>query len=159
MKRIKLTQNKYALVDDADFEWLDSFKWHADKSRNTWYVKHSKHVVGTKNKCKIIQMHRLIMKPKGSSVVDHIDGNGLNNQRKNLRVCTTIQNSWNKRKALNNTSGYRGISFRKSRQTWLVRIMKNGKEVFNKNFKTIEEAIIECNKALEKNHENYAKLI
>lgn len=92
MKRIQLTQGKFALVDDADFEWLNQWLWHvADKDKdNSCYA--IRHLGRTK-----IGMHRVIMQAPKNRQVDHRDGNGLNNCRNNLRMCTHSENLQNQR--------------------------------------------------------------
>jgi len=102
MKKIKLTQNKYVLVDDKDFNYLNQFKWHAIKGRNTFYAARNIYKNGTR---KYIRMHNLIL----GNGVDHIDNNGLNNQRKNLRLVTPQQNNMNQIMRKNNKSGYKGV--------------------------------------------------
>jgi hypothetical protein len=86
MKQIQLTQNKIALVDDEDFEYLSSWRWHI--------VKSGKHTYAGRQPDKIM-MHRIIMHTPPYLEVDHIDRNGLNNQKYNLRNCTRSQNMGN----------------------------------------------------------------
>lgn len=89
MKTIKLTQGKVAIVDDADFEWLNQWKWYAQKFKTgrTWYARRS---------CDQILMHRLITGIEDSKIeVDHQDRNGLLNVRSNLRKATRTQNLMN----------------------------------------------------------------
>ena len=82
MKKIKLTQNKYTLVDDEDFDYLNQFNWCAHKEKYNFYA------VRTDNKLKkCIRIHRVIMNCPDSKFIDHKDGNGLNNQKENLRLC------------------------------------------------------------------------
>ena len=88
IRYIALTQGKYAIVDAADYEWLNQWKWCAARTGNLWYAYRKHHG-------KTIRMHQLIMKPPKGKVVDHINGNGLDNRRANLRVCTRRENAWN----------------------------------------------------------------
>ncbi len=113
MKRIKLTQGKYALVDNADFEWLNSFKWTANLHGRTWRVRRtSTKLERKKYRRNGITMHRLIMGIMGKKglEVDHIDGNNLNNQRKNLRLCNHAENSKNRTLNKNTKTGYKGVT-------------------------------------------------
>jgi len=115
MKEIKLTRGMVALVDDEDFEWLNQFKWCANlKKVKYWYA--------MKNN-PYIQMHRLIMGSTSGISIDHKDGNGLNNQRSNLRFATHSQNMRNRRPALK-TSKYKGVSWKKRYKKWTVGIEK-----------------------------------
>lgn len=108
---ISLTQGQVALVDAADLPKLCRYKWTAFHSRNTWYAKAH---VGNKT----IYMHRLILFGENASTekrkVDHINGNGLDNRRKNLRAVTHSQNMQNSvgRKAARK-SRFKGVSVRK----------------------------------------------
>ena len=104
-KEIQLTQGKVAIVDDEDYDYLNQWKWHAHKSRNNFYAERSN------SKQSHIKMHRLIAKPTKGMVVDHIDGNALNNQKINLRICTSMQNSINRKLNVNNKTGYKGVNY------------------------------------------------
>ena len=110
MKKIKLTQDKYALVDDDDFEWLNQWKWCFDGE----YVSRRKHILGSGSsgtqKTRKIYMHRLINKTPIGYETDHIDRNKLNNQRNNLRTVNHSSNRMNISLQKNNTSGYKGVS-------------------------------------------------
>lgn len=126
MKKIKLTQGKYALVDDRDFDFLNQWKWFCHSRSGNHYV--TRNLYNKKNKTqKQIHMHRLIMNTPKDKIIDHIDGNGLNNQRKNLRICTQIENIKNQGKKSNNTSGFKGISLRKDTNKYRVRINVDNK--------------------------------
>lgn len=93
MKEIKLTRGMVALVDDEDFEYLNQWKWRAIPNNKTFY---SQRDVQVNNHRFSIKMHRLIMNTPDSMEVDHIDHNGLNNQKSNLRNCTRNENMRNK---------------------------------------------------------------
>ncbi len=124
MKEIKLTQGKVALVDDEDFEYLNQFKWYAYKSRNTFYAGR-KLRLGV-NKRAIIIMHREILGLKDSEIKgDHIDHNGLNNQRYNLRIATNAENCKNQKPREGCSSKYKGVSWHKRDKIWSVGIRIN----------------------------------
>lgn len=107
MKEIKLTLGKVALVDDEDYEYLSQWKWYAHKQTRSGF----RAVRINKATRKIVIMARVIMGiGDGPLIVDHIDRDGLNNQRNNLRVCTKHQNNFNKSVARNSTSKYLGVS-------------------------------------------------
>jgi hypothetical protein len=83
MKEIPLTQGKVALVDDADYEFLMQWKWQAYEHGQTWYARRPMSV----NKQHFnIRMHRVVMSAPEKLEVDHVDRNGLNNQKENLRL-------------------------------------------------------------------------
>lgn len=155
MKEIKLTQNKTALVDNSDFEELNKFKWMAEKSGDKFYAnRHYKKEEGKKGK---VRMHVFIMKtPKGMDT-DHKDNNGLNNQRKNLRVCTHSENLLNSGKQKNNTSGFKGVYWCKREGKWLAQIRINKKQTYLGQFNSKLEAFEEFSKACIKHHGEFSK--
>jgi hypothetical protein len=127
MKKIKLTKNKYALVDDEDFDELNQYKWFAHKKRNNKYYSIRTVWMKMEKTKKTIRMHRVIMNCSDDKIVDHKDGNGLNNQRENLRICTNLQNQGNRKLNKNNTSGIRGVYLRKDDKKWEANIRINNK--------------------------------
>lgn len=139
MKEIALTRNRVAIVEDADFEVLNKYKWAVLITKTTCYAIRSKRLKGGGKK--YYYMHREIMGVTDRRIrVDHIDHNGLNNSRNNLRVCNASQNAANSRSRLNSSSKYLGVFFDKSRNKWAVRITKDYKTINIGRFKTEEEA-------------------
>lgn len=133
MKRIKLTQGYFALVDDRDFKKLSKFKWWAlvDKSGAIYACRTTSKPDGKKTS---IRMGRQVMNaPKGKDT-DHKDRNTLNNQRSNLRVCTRSQNNANSKKRKDNTSGIKGVSWDYRTRKWIAQIQLRGKNVFFKRY-------------------------
>jgi hypothetical protein len=126
VKFIKLTKDQYALVDEADFDWLNQWKWMCT---TTGYA----YRWGPRNfyKRKHILMHRLISGDPQGMEIDHIDGDKLNNRRSNLRPCSRIENARNQRRTHLNKSGYKGVFWHSKAKKWCVQIsMKNkGKHV------------------------------
>lgn len=123
MKKIPLTQGKYALVDDTDYELLKQHTWFVHKGLYSHYaVRNEKDDIG---KFRFVWMHREIMQTPDGFLTDHIDGNGLNNQRTNLRVCTAQQNQHNRAPHKNCSSKYKGVSWKNSGKKWVVRIHHN----------------------------------
>lgn len=112
MKEIQLTQGKVALVDDDIFEELNKHKWCAIKGRNTYYA--LRWLKGTQGS---ILMHHVILPPVAGHETDHIDQNGLNDQRSNLRPATKSQNAAN-RGPKPGTSRYKGVSWHKKIKKW-----------------------------------------
>lgn len=140
MKILKLSQGKYTIVDDADFEWLNQWKWYASKQGKAFYA--VRHDIERDGKCLRIPMHRLIMNTPKGMVTDHIDGNTLDNRRVNLRACTNKENVRN-RVSLDkrNKSGVTGVSFKKSNGKWVGNIMVDKKQIHLGLFENIEKAI------------------
>lgn len=156
MKEIQLTKGKVALVDDEDYEGLSRFKWCAQKSRNTYYaVRNSSR--DTNGKGHKIRMHRVIMDTPDGMLTDHIDGNGLNNQRSNLRICTMAENQQNQGKQQHNTSGFKGVSFHTHTKKWRACISVAGKQHYLGYFTTKEEAYEAYCKACIELHGGFAR--
>lgn len=128
MKKISLTRGKFALVDDEDFERLNKFKWCAHRHRRRTYA--SREIRKTREDRKTSLMHREILQTPDGLDTDHIDGNGLNNQKSNLRVATRSQNQQAHRlKEANCSSRYRGVNWHSRDETWQARIQVIGKRI------------------------------
>jgi len=111
MKEIKLTKGQSALVDDEDYEELSKHNWYAHVSRHSVYA--CRHVGDKVNgKGHLVRMHRQIMGDPVEFVIDHINHNGLDNRKENLRICTLSQNSQNCIKTKPTKYLYKGIRFR-----------------------------------------------
>ena len=125
-KEIPLTQGKVAIVDDKDYPIINSFKWSAAvrysaKSERCYAVRS----VGKK----VILMHRLILGITSELQCDHINGDGLDNRRSNLRIATNTQNQMNRQKQPRCTSQFKGVCWDKSRKKWVALIMVNQKHI------------------------------
>lgn len=138
-KELPLSQGKIVIVDDKDYSYLSQWKWcYNNGYASRGLTAKEKRKLGKKSGR--VLMHREIMgHPKGKSV-DHIDGNGLNNQRINLRICSCEENSKNQGIPRNNTSGYKGVSWVKRDKKWKAVIYYNGKNHIIGNFDSKEEA-------------------
>lgn len=117
MKEIPLTQGKVALVDDEDY---------AAMSHHRWYVAcgyAAARTRGPHSQRRGLRMHRMILDIPDGLQADHIDGNRLNNQRHNLRVCTCAQNQYNRKKPITGTtSQYKGVHWVADRRRWRASI-------------------------------------
>lgn len=123
---IPLTQGLYALVDGNLFNWLNQWKWYAQKNYNTFYaVRH----IWNRNKHKQIRilMHREIMKPPDNLQIDHRNGCGLDNRKQNMRIATYIQNQQNRKIQFGCSCKYKGVSWHKYAKKWMASIRLNGK--------------------------------
>lgn len=149
MKQIKLTKGQNAIVDDVDFEWLNQWKWYANKGCNTFYAQRKLRI---NKKCITVIMHREILGLKygDGKCVDHIDGNGLYNKRSNLRICTNSQNQHNQKVRISGTSQFKGVTWNKGSRKWQSLIRYNGKKIHLGLFSNeIEAAKAYNKKALE----------
>jgi hypothetical protein len=128
-RRIPLTQGKYAIVDPEDYERIARHKWFAVRYERGYYAVRA--AKDSKERQRNVRMHREIMgEPKGE-IIDHINHNGLDNRKANLRVVTRQQNTWNKRKQRGGCgSKYKGVMWFKRSGKWQVRITHNGKSIF-----------------------------
>ena len=136
MKRIKLTQNQYTLVDDEDFDELNKHKWYAryNSCMDSFYASRNDRKVNGKRFT--VQMHRVILNtPKGMQT-DHANHDSLDNRKVNLRICTRSQNQHNRVQHKNMTSKYKGVYWNKKYEKWRARIRINGKQIHIGYFKT-----------------------
>lgn len=135
MKEIKLNDGSFTLVDDDDYGFLNQWKWRAVKHRKTTYV--FRVVRNSLGKRTRIWMHRLILNTPTGMFTDHIDHNGLNNQRNNIRICTNYQNKMNV--SPTGKSGLLGVYFEQGR-FWRAKIRVNKKAIHLGVFATAIEA-------------------
>ena len=144
VRYIPLTRGLHAIVDADDYEWLMQYKWYAGRppSQKTFYA--CRNVPGRG----IMLMHRQIMQPPKGMVVDHINGNGLDNRRCNLRICTQAQNSYNCPSRAGAKSRFRGVTPRGDK--WEAKIQHKG-QVYNLGLfdNEIEAAKARDRKAIE----------
>lgn len=143
VRYIPLTKGKYAIVDAEDYPELAQYRWHAHVRKDggmCYAVRNSGR--------KTIMMHRQIMKPPEGMVVDHINHNGANNRRCNLRVCTQAENTRNKRRFAAGKSRYRGVT--PMGDKWRAVVSHNGRTHYVGVYDTeIEAALARDRKAVE----------
>lgn len=152
MKEIALTKGHKALVDDEDFDYLSQFNWQARLCVYTVYAQKS-----PTKEVPQKAMHRLILGLTDPKIlVDHIDRNGLNNQRANLRIVTHSQNQMNKCKNRRNTLPYKGVRLNQGRYKADIKV--GGRSQSVGAYDTIEEAAIAYNIAAETHFGEYAFL-
>jgi hypothetical protein len=138
MKIIKLSKGKETIVDDEDFEWLNQWSWYFNTNG---YAQRKVYVRGNKSLDEIWFMHRMVAETPEGMDTDHINGNKLDNRRKNLRIVTRSQNMMNGDLRSNNRSGCSGVSYDKKNRKWSVCVMVDRKNVFHKRFKELSDAI------------------
>ena len=142
-----------AIIDEQDFDRVNQYKWHSvdhDGTGKRYYAS-----------CKLgkytLYMHRMVIGAQAGESVDHIDGNGLNNSRSNLRLATPSQNNMNQRVRNDNTSGHKGISWCPDREKYQVYINIDRKRKSLGRYKTIEEAIYVRDQAAKSHYGEYAR--
>lgn len=154
MKEIPLTKGFVALVDDADYERLNQWKWYASLScRGKFYAR--RNIILENGKRGGIYMHKQIV-GNDCEEVDHKDGNSMNNQRANLRPCLMCKNRQNMSLSRRNTSGFKGVT--KFREKWRARIVVDKEEKRLGVFNSAIEAAIAYNDAALKYHGEFSNL-
>jgi hypothetical protein len=116
---IPLTKGMVATVDACDYARISRHRWYACKRGEKYYARRQE-------KRRYIYMHREICRAAAGMVVDHIDGNGLNNRSSNLRLCTVRQNMWNRRPT-GGRSIYKGVCRRAGKKKWAAQISRRGR--------------------------------
>lgn len=151
VRKIKLTRNQYALIDNEDYERINKYKWQCSNGgyavRNIWKPKRS-----------TIWMHRFVLNTISKKEVDHINSNKLDNQKKNLRLVTHHQNNMNVTKRSNCSSIYKGVSFKKSTGRWYAYIKFNTKRISLGYYDNEVDAASIYNKAAKRLFGKFAKL-
>lgn len=139
MAEIKLYSGSIVLIDDEDYQKLFSYKWVELKDLNTSYARVSR---SSASKACVL-MHRLILgiQDKPTSIkVDHINHNGLDNRKENLRICNHSENLSNMITPKSNCSGFRGVYFDNDSSKWAYSVVKNYKQYRSRTFDSAEEA-------------------
>ena len=168
MKKIKLTQGYFAIVDDEDYSSLNKRKWfvNSHKGRTIYVVTWDR----ITTPCKLLRMHRILLGLIDPKIYgEHKNGNGLDNRRCNLRIATNSQNQANRNKPLDNKSGYKGVcrnvhyvkgskNSKGFSKAWQANIGVKGKVIFLGNYTTQEKAALVYNKAAKKYFGEFAQL-
>lgn len=156
MKLIPLTRGHAAIVDDADYPALQVYSWCYKRCGASQYAAR-----GTKNNGlqETILMHRMILNAPDGIEVDHINGDGLDNRRYNLRLVSSSQNHFNQRKQQRQTSSqYKGVYWHQRDKVWMARIQAFGSDYYIGSFSSEREAALAYNNAAIKYHGEYANL-
>ena len=151
---IPLTMGHHALIDVDSLPLISGFNWYAKKNKTVIYAARSQVLNGAKMQ---ILMHREILKTPSNMHTDHIDGNGLNNTRSNLRHVSHDQNMQNRANLSSNKSGFKGVHWSSSINRWVAQIRYKGKRIYLGVFKSAEDASVAYAKASAKLHGEFGR--
>lgn len=155
MKEIMVGNGLSAQVDDEDYGWLNQYKWHlGTKKCGTQYAIRHLYINGKRS---TITMHQDILKTPKGMCTDHINGNGLDNQKRNIRICTPSENCMN-RKPQGGTSKYKGVSLHSIGGRWKCRIKTKGKIYNLGHYDSEEEAARKYNEVASSMFGKFARL-
>ena len=149
MLRIYIGKGKFAIIDDDDAQRVLQYKWHC--SSHPYAQKHS-----DRTGQRPIYMHRFILDAPPDKVVDHVNGDTLDNRKENLRLATRAENLRNRPKERSNTSGYKGVWRNKKR--WAASITYEGKQYHLGTYDTPEEAAQAYDAGAREYHGEFAAL-
>ena len=150
MKRIPLTQGKFALVDDEDYLTISRYKWCFG---NNGYAIRSSYKTNSNHSL----MHRMIIDTPKGMLTDHINGDKLDNRRSNLRIATKSENMMNAGMRTNNKSGFKGVTWSKNAKKWASQIMINGRHIHFGYFDDPKDAALAHDNGARKYHLDFAK--
>lgn len=148
MKLIPLSKGQHAIVDDEDYDAMNSVKWYTYECFYTFYAMRTVRMGGGKKKS--FHMHRMINKTPDGMLTDHINGNGLDNRKENLRSVSHKENMVNCARNTPKRPKYRGISWHKSNYKWYAQITIDSKNIYIGSFHNQEEAASAYNEFREK---------
>jgi hypothetical protein len=161
MNVIPLTNGGEVIIDESDYEFLSQFRWYKSLMGYACTPK-ARSIRPTKPKLNSILMHRILLNAERGQVIDHINGNPLDNRRENLRVCTTKQNVRNRKKSESGrektSSIYKGVSLRKADLKWCAFIHENRKSIYLGAFSSEQEAAAAYNQAAIRYFGEFAQL-
>ena len=155
MPMIPLTQGKFALVDEEDWEWLQAMTpWHICAN----YARRLRRRGLGSRKQQHYYMHRIVINAPDDRLVDHINGNTLDNRKSNLRQATSQENNRNRMVSASNTSGYKGVCWHKVARKWQVEITVGGRQIYLGLFLSREGAARAYNEAALAYFGEFAKI-
>lgn len=155
MKKIPLTQGLHALVDDEDLERVSRYRWRAVKPYRIFYAKRDIQQDGQRT---AEYLHRLVMEARPDQAIDHINSDGLDNRRSNLRFATQSQNNMNSRKSKKvKTSQFKGVHWYKRDRKWVAKIMKNEKTIYLGCFTSEQKAALAYDQAAQELFGEFAR--
>lgn len=159
---VTLTHGYVAVIDAADVSLVEGFNWYAfchyraDGALRTVYALRKTSLRDGPRRTALL--HRQLMQPPDYMQIDHIDGDGLNNRRENMRIVTHQQNQQNTRISCKNTSGVKGVCWDIGKNKWRAKISIGGKQKYLGLFTCIQAAAAAYAAASEKHHGKFGRL-
>lgn len=153
MKKYIQLKHGTAIIDEQDFDRISQFTWHSVDNDGTG----SRYYATCSIRGKTTYMHRMVMGAQAGESIDHIDGNGLNNSRSNLRFVTQSENNLNQKIRSDNTSGHKGISWCPDREKYQVYVNINRKRKSLGRYRTLEEAIYVRDRAVKEHYGEFSR--
>lgn len=141
--------NTYTIIDKMDKEKIEPFKWCCSSKG---------YAVRTGKNKESLSVHRVVMNAKPGQIIDHINGNPLDNRKSNLRFVSSQQNSFNTKKSITNSSGFKGVSWHKNHKLWQACVYFGNTSKFLGNYLTKEEAALAYNLYVKETRGEYANL-
>jgi hypothetical protein len=155
-RRIYLGEGEWTIVDPADYYQFGNFKWYIGGHGTKFYAVRSVKI--GPEQIKTVRLHREIISASEGLLVDHINGNSLDNRRANLRLATHAQNMHNRRKRKNTTSRFIGVYFDKERGKWVAQIKYQGERILLGRFDSEIDGARAYDEAAKKCRGEYARL-
>ncbi len=152
---IELSRGYHTLIDNEDYEEISKYSWHVCPANGKIYVSRSDYSTG---KHRTQKLHRQLLRCPKDLVVDHINGDPLDNRRCNIRVCTRRQNARNLLPKLGNTSKYKGVHWYKIDKIWRAQIKLDTGNKYLGKFKEELEAAKAYNEAAVLHYGEFARL-
>lgn len=152
---IELSSGDVAIIDADKIDLISTKKWYRLQGSNTKYAVSNER--GQGGKVTMFYLHRVLMDCPSNMVVDHINGDGLDNRSCNLRLATRSQNNMNRRVGLGGKTGIRGVLYSEERKVYYARIKVKGKNIYLGTFVTAEEAAKAYADASAKYHGEYGR--
>jgi len=152
---VPLTKGHVAVIDAADVPQVEKFLWCAHVCRHAVYALRGYEVKG---KTKLVMMHRELIGAPHGRLVDHVDGNGLNNRRANLRLASNSENTRNSKKRIDNKSGYKGVCWDELQRKWRASIRLNGRQTYLGLYASPQEAHNAYREAATREYGEFARM-